>query len=139
MILREAVGKSSGYLTEIYCFSGIAAYRRLDPDTIRKIQATRGDLWHAGLRLGLQGKPSLVYSVESTWLLNADPDPMISSTSWRLSLRAALIPSSVLSRFDFIRPEFESIDTASLELGYRLLTNGVLMRHTPELVPAALQ
>ena len=135
--LREAVAKhlqdSHGDLL-LFWDSRLPAP---DPVTIQKIQATRGDLWHAGLRLGLQGKPSLVYSVVSTWLLNADSDPTISSTSWRLSLRAALIPSSVLSRFDFIRPEFESIDTASLELGYRLLTNGVLMRHAPELVPQA--
>jgi glycosyltransferase involved in cell wall biosynthesis len=106
-----------------------------NPATISAFESRRGDVWHAGLRLGLAGQPSLIHSVGSMWMLNCDPDPMIDATSWRLSLRAALIPSGVLRKFDFIRSEFESLDAASLELGHRLITNGVLIRHTPELLP----
>jgi hypothetical protein len=102
---------------------------------ISAFESMRGDVWHAGLRLGLAGQPSLIHSVEAMWMLNCDPDPAIDSTSWRLSLRAALIPSDVLRKFDFIRPEFESLDAASLELGHRLISNGVLIRHAPELIP----
>lgn len=102
---------------------------------ISSFESMRGDVWHAGLRLGLAGQPSLIHSVEAMWMLNCDPDATIDSTSWRLSLRAALIPSDVLRKFDFIRPEFESLDAASLELGHRLISNGVLIRHAPELIP----
>jgi glycosyltransferase involved in cell wall biosynthesis len=106
-----------------------------NPATISSFESMRGDVWHAGLRLGLAGKPSLIHSVEAMWMLNCDPDPTIDSTSWRLSLRAALIPAAVLRKFDFVRPEFESLDAASLELGHRLILNGVLIRHAPELIP----
>jgi glycosyltransferase involved in cell wall biosynthesis len=107
--------------------------------SISGFESMRGDVWHAGLRLGLGGQPSLIHSVESMWMLNCDPDSKIDSTSWRLSLRAALIPSDVLRKFDFIRPEFESLDAASLELGHRLICNGVLVRHAPALIPGDFQ
>lgn len=107
--------------------------------TISAFESMRGDVWHAGLRLGLAGQPSLIHSVESMWMLNCDPDSTIDSTSWRLSLRAALIPSHVLRKFDFIRPEFESLDAASLELGHRMISNGVLIRHAPELIPGNIE
>ncbi len=110
-----------------------------DPSIISGFESMRGDVWHAGLRLGLAGQPSLIHSVESIWLLNCDPDSKIDATSWRLSLRAALIPSDVLQKLDFIRPEFEGLDAASLELGHRMITHGVLVRHAPDLIPGAFQ
>ena len=110
-----------------------------NPAIISSFESMRGDVWHAGLRLGLAGQPSLIHSVESMWMLNCDPDPTIDSTSWRLSLRAALIPSDVLRKFDFIRPEFENLDAASLELGHRMISNGVLMRHAAELIPGKFE
>jgi len=109
------------------------------PAIISSFESMRGDVWHAGLRLGLAGQPLLIHSVEAMWMLNCDPDPTIDSTSWRLSLRAALIPSDVLRKFDFIRPEFDNLDAASLELGHRLISNGVLIRHTPDLIPGDFQ
>jgi glycosyltransferase involved in cell wall biosynthesis len=137
--LREAVGKHVQLSDErllLFCDSRL---RLPDASVITRVQAMRGDVWHAGLRLGLAGQPWLIHSVESTWLLNADPDPMIDSTSWRLSLRSALIPSRVLKRYDFIRPEFESLDAAALELGHRLMSHGVLMRHAPELIASDVE
>lgn len=110
-----------------------------NPAIISAFESMRGDVWHAGLRLGLGGQPPLINSVESTWMFNCDPDSTIDSTSWRLSLRAALIPSDVLRKFHFIRPEFESLDASSLELGHRMIRNGVLLRHSPELIPADFQ
>jgi Glycosyl transferase family 2 len=109
------------------------------PAIISSFEFMRGDVWHAGLRLGLAGQPPLIHSVESRWMLNCDPDSRIDSTSWRLSLRAALIPSNVLRKFDFIRREFEGLDAASLELGHRMIRNGVLVRHAPDLLPADFQ
>jgi glycosyltransferase involved in cell wall biosynthesis len=137
--LREAVSKhlqSCGDALLLFWDSQLPPPK---PAIISSFESMRGDVWHAGLRLGLAGQPSLIHSVEAMWMLNCDPNPTIDSTSWRLSLRAALIPSDVLRKFDFIRPEFESLDAASLELGHRLISNGVLIRHTPELLPENLE
>jgi glycosyltransferase involved in cell wall biosynthesis len=133
--LREVVGKNLQQSDEKLLLFWDSRLPVPDASVIRHVQTTRGDVWHAGLRLNLAGQPWLIHSVESTWLLNADADPMIDSTSWRLSLRCALIPSRIIRRFDFIRPEFESLDAASLEFGHRLMSHGVLMRHAPELIP----
>ncbi len=51
-----------------------------------------GDVWHAGLRLGMRGLPEAIDFVVPTWMLNRDPDPAIEATSWRLSLEACLRP-----------------------------------------------
>lgn len=133
--LREAVCEHLKSDSEDFLLFWDSRLPLPDPDLIRSIRMSRGDVWHAGLRLGLSGQPSLIHSVESTWPLNADPDPTIESTSWRLSLRAALIPAQILKHFNFIRPEFETIDMAALELGHRFIKNGVLVRHIPDLLP----
>jgi glycosyltransferase involved in cell wall biosynthesis len=133
--LREAVSKHLQTCGDALLLFWDSQLPLPNPAIISSFESMRGDVWHAGLRLGLAGQPSLIHSVEAMWMLNCDPDPTIDSTSWRLSLRAALIPSNVLRKFDFIRPEFESLDAASLELGHRLISNGVLIRHAPELIP----
>jgi glycosyltransferase involved in cell wall biosynthesis len=133
--LREAISKHLQTCDDALLLFWDSQLPPPKPAIISAFESMRGDVWHAGLRLGLAGQPSLIHSVESMWMLNRDPDPKIDSTSWRLSLRAALIPSTVLRKFDFIRPEFESLDAASLELGHRLISNGVLVRHAPELLP----
>jgi Glycosyl transferase family 2 len=134
-LLRESVAKHLQTCDNAYLLFWDSQLPFPNPAIISSFESMRGDVWHAGLRLGLAGQPSLIHSVESMWMLNCDPDSTIDSTSWRLSLRAALIPSGVLRKFDFIRPEFESLDAASLELGHRMISNGVLVRHAPELIP----
>ena len=54
-----------------------------------------GDVWHAGLKLGMSGQPGITRFVSPTWMLNCDPPPDIEATSWRLSLRACLVRSEV--------------------------------------------
>lgn len=137
--LHESVGKHLQSNNENFLLFWDSRLPLPDADLIRHIQTSRGDAWHAGLRLGLSGLPSLIHTVESTWSLNADPDPTIESTSWRLSLRAALIPAQIFKHIDFIRPQFETLDAASLELGHRMICNGVLVRHTPHLISADFQ
>jgi len=106
------------------------------PDSERTLRAWSrpGDLWHAGLRLGLGGQPELLDFVAPTWWLNRDADARIESTSWRASLEACLLRTDVLRRIGVPRGEFRSLAGASLEFGHRCVGRGVLARHVPWLV-----
>ncbi|MBI3415666.1 MAG: glycosyltransferase family 2 protein [Verrucomicrobia bacterium] len=105
---------------------------------LESLLAMPGDVWHAGLRLGMAGQPALIDAVASTWMLSCDPDPNIEATSWRLSLRACLIRTGVLRQVGGVRPDFESLAGAALEFGHRLITRGVLIRHLPSLISSPL-
>src|SRR5262245_30570307 len=105
-----------------------------DESKIEEILQSRGELWHAGLRLGMQGLPGMIDFVRPTWMLNADPHPMNEATSWRLSLRACLIRTPVLQKMGFIHSGFQTLDAASLELGHRYVSRGVITRNIPWLV-----
>ena len=92
-----------------------------------------GDLWHAGLKLGMNGQPGLIDFVQPTWMLNRDADPNIISTSWRISLRACLVKTEVLRQIGGPDPEFLTLAGAGLDWGLRLLKAGVIPRYTPYL------
>lgn len=94
-----------------------------------------GDVWHAGLRLGMRGLPSAIDFVAPTWMLNCDPDPGIEATSWRLSLEACLARTEVVRNLGGVRPEFETLAGAGLELGHRWVRRGALVRSLPSLLP----
>jgi glycosyltransferase involved in cell wall biosynthesis len=104
------------------------------PAMIRDLLDKPDDLWHAGLLLGQTGQPGLIDFAAPTWRLNRDPDPHIEAMSWRLSLRACLIRSEVLHQLGGPLPQFESLDGAALEMGYRCARYGVMMIHTPTLL-----
>ena len=108
------------------------------PDAERVVRAwgRPGDLWHAGLRLGMAGQPELLDFVAPTWWLNRDADPAIESTSWRVSLDACLLRTDVVRRLGAPRGEFQTLAGASLEFGHRCVGRGVLARHVPWLVDA---
>jgi len=105
-------------------------------DRLGALVTGRGDVFHAGLGLGLAGLPKLLSLIWPTWMLGADADPAIESSSWRLSLRACLLRAEVLRQMGWLRGEFDSLEAAGLELGLRYLQGGVILRHTPALVPA---
>lgn len=105
-----------------------------DYDLITQLAARPGDVWHAGLRLGMGSLPQAIDFVSPTWMLNRDPDPQIEATSWRSSLRACLIRTDVIRQLGALNPHFESLTGAGLELGHRLITRGAFMRHVPSLV-----
>jgi len=92
------------------------------------------DVWHSGLLLGTGGLPHTLDFVNPTWVFNRDPAPNIEASSWRLSLRACLLSVNLIRSLGFINPNFRSLDAAGLELGYRYLQFGALLRHTPLLV-----
>ncbi|CAG1015771.1 Putative glycosyltransferase EpsH [Anaerolineae bacterium] len=105
-----------------------------DPDLIARLAERPGDIWHAGLRLGMGTLPKTIDFVSPTWMLNRDPDPGVEATSWRLSLRVCLIRTEALRQLGVLNPHFNSLAGAGLELGHRLITRGTFMRHVPSLV-----
>ena len=108
-----------------------------DAATVQGIAATPGDVWHAGLALGLGGLPRLIDFVDPVWRFNRDPDPAIPAVSWRLSLRACLARVAVLDRLGGPDPHFMTTSGAALELGHRWIRRGALLRHVAALAPAA--
>ncbi len=103
------------------------------PETlINKLLDQKIDVWHAGLKLGMQGLPAAIDYVAPTWMLNCDPAPNIEATSWRLSLDACLVRTEVIRKMGWLRPGFKTLEAAMLEMGHRWISNGVMMRHVPE-------
>jgi len=96
-----------------------------------------GDVWHAGLALGLGGLPRLIDFVDPVWRFNRDPDPGIVAVSWRLSLRACLVRAAVLRALGGPNPAFDTLAGASLELGHRWIAGGAMMHHVPALLAPA--
>lgn len=105
-------------------------------DLVEQLLKSKSDVWHAGLKLGLSGKPEIIDTVSPTWMLNRDPDQDQETTSWRLSLRACLIRAEVLRQLGGPDPSFESLECAGLELGFRYIRAGVFMRYVPNLLPS---
>ena len=104
-------------------------------DLIEYLLESSNDVWHAGLRMGLSGKPEMLNYVNPTCMLNRYPDPNKAATSWRLSLRACLCRTEVLRQIGTLEPGFETLEGAGLELGYRCIRAGVFIRYIPELLP----
>jgi glycosyltransferase involved in cell wall biosynthesis len=105
-----------------------------DPAIIARCRGTSTDICHAGLTLGTAGLPALLDFVHPTWMLNCDPDPHIEASSWRISLDACLIRSAALCHLDGLAPGFATLNAAALELGHRALSQGLIVRHVPDLV-----
>lgn len=106
-----------------------------NPSVIEATLAGSGDLWHAGLLLGMRGLPGIIDFVNPTWMLNCDPSPLLEATSWRVSLRACLVRTRVLQKMGFLRMDFLTLEAAALEWGHRCIRRGVVMRHLPALLP----
>lgn len=92
------------------------------------------DVWHAGLKLGLQAQPDWIDYVSPMWMLNRDPGTDCVCSSWRLSLRACLIRTSVLEQLGCVDPGYHSLTAAGLALGCRYIRLGAFVQHVPDLV-----
>lgn len=123
----------SGSIAEAWLFWDIA-FGLPDPDLIQALLEKQGDVWHAGLKMGLVGQPALIDFVSPTWMLNRDPDPDIEATSWRMSLRCCLVRTDVLLQMGGPVTSFNTLEGASLEMGHRYIQQGVFIRYTPELL-----
>ena len=105
---------------------------------VQEVLTRPGDLWHAGLRLGMGGAPGLIDFIYPTWMLNSDPESDIEATSWRLTLRACLVKTDALRQVGGVCPDFRSLEGAALELGHRFVMHGVMTRHIPSLIAEEL-
>lgn len=104
-----------------------------DINKIMEIISKPGDVWHAGLSLGMKDAPDILKFVSPGWTLIIDPDSDIESSSWRLSLRCCLLRADVLRQMGGPSELFDTLEAASLELGYRYVNNGVFTRYIPGL------
>lgn len=93
------------------------------------------DVWHAGLRLGIDGQPSVLDHVQPLWMHNARVDPEIEASSWRVTLRALLVRRTVLEQLGGPDPAFDTLTGSALHMGRRWAHSGALVRHVPSLVP----
>lgn len=92
------------------------------------------DCWHAGLKLGMSGLPEALNYIDPAWVYNKDAQPDIISSSFRLSLRACLVRTSILSAVGGLQEIYWSLDALSLALGYAIIKKGGIIRHHPHLV-----
>ncbi len=113
-----------------------AALGQPDADLVAALLAGPGDVWHAGLRLGMAGLPALIDFVDPVWRFNRDPNPDAPGVSWRLSLRACLLRADVARCLGGPAADFDTLAGAALELGHRWVTGGAMMRYVPDLVDA---
>ncbi|MBN9483465.1 MAG: hypothetical protein BGO70_13365 [Bacteroidetes bacterium 43-93] len=103
-------------------------------ELIRELAEKNVDVYHAGLKLGLQGLPHTLDYINPAWLYNKDAADDIENSSFRLSLRACLVRKSVLESIGGIPKGYWSLDTASLALGYKIIKMGGMLRYHPGLV-----
>jgi GT2 family glycosyltransferase len=111
-----------------------AALGAPDPGLVRALLDAPAEVHHAGLALGTGGLPQVIDFVHPTWMLNADADPAIESSSWRMTWRACLVQSRVVQQLGDLDAAFATLDGAFLDLGYRWIRAGVFARHLPALV-----
>jgi hypothetical protein len=105
-----------------------------DQAIIQDFVASPLDCWHAGIKLGMGGLPGILDFISPTWMLSCDSPVDIEATSWRISLRACLVRMEVLRKLGGLRPEFQTLEAAALEMAHRWIRNGALMRHVPALI-----
>ena len=134
----ESVAKVAEQLTSTSTAAAVllwdAALGTPDQQVLLRALESPGDVWHAGLKLGMNGQPGIIRFVSPTWMLTCDPPCDIEATSWRLSLRACLVRTDVLRRLGGPKPDFQGLEGAGLELGHRWMRRGALMRHVPALL-----
>ena len=111
-----------------------------DQSVVAALASGRADALHAGLRLGLRGAPKEHDYIHPTWPLALDASAEIEAVSWRIALEALLVRTEVLRRLGGLDPAMEGSTGAGLELGRRLIDQGAVVVHSPELTgPTSLR
>lgn len=106
-----------------------------DIELLSELLAGPADVWHAGVALGLGDQPRLWDRVDPVSMFSAAIEPDIETTSWRLSLRAALVRLEVLRQLGGPDCGFDTLAGSGLEVGLRWMRSGALVRHRPALAP----
>ncbi|MBA3827746.1 MAG: glycosyltransferase family 2 protein [Taibaiella sp.] len=97
------------------------------------------DVWHAGLKLGLQGVPIALDYMEPAWIYNKDAAETQLHTSFRMSIRACLVRTEVLRMVGSLSAEYSSLEMSGVALGYRIHQQGGIIRYHPGLVGKKLE
>ncbi len=93
------------------------------------------DVWHAGLKMGMQGLPDAINYINPAWVYNKDASPDIESSSFRLSIYACLMKRALLQYVcDLQLDKYISTRMLGIAMGYALIKQGAVMRHHPGLV-----
>lgn len=103
-----------------------------DEKRLRDALSGRIDACHCGLRTIGKGFDALDL-INPVWMFNKDAADNITSTSWKLDLASCVIRKEAIRCLGFINPGFKTMKAASLELGYRYIRYGALIRYLPGL------
>lgn len=103
-----------------------------DVNLLNTLLDQKVDVWHSGLTMGMAGQPEFLINVAPSWMYSVDADPIITSISWRLNLRCCLIRTKVLKELGLPSKNYDSLEAAGLELGFRYIKRGAILRHTPD-------
>jgi hypothetical protein len=121
-----------------YCLLWHARLGRPDAAAVDATLRLPGDVWHAGLRLGMSGLPGLLDCVDPVSMLNRDCEPSVVSSSWRLSMDACLARVDVFRKLGGVDVLFDTLHGASLDLGRRWMRRGAIVRHVPQLASGVI-
>lgn len=102
---------------------------------VQSILSNKGDLWHGGLKSLGKTEFRLLKYIKPCWTLSIQNESQESSFSWKIDLKRAMIPNDVFLQLGNICEEFETIEAAALEFGYRCITQGVIPVYLPEMGP----
>jgi len=101
---------------------------------IREITATTGDVWQSGLRWGVQSKPHYLNYIYPAWMYNCDGDSEITTTSWRLTFNGSILKTDILKQSEALDLRYKDMGYMALDLGYRLIRSGAIIRYDPRLI-----
>lgn len=105
-----------------------------DMELVKTLTNSKVDAWHGGLKLGLAAQPDVLNNCEPTWIYNSDAADDVTHTSFRLSMRACLIRTSLLRKLGGLSTSYDSLTMAGLALGYRIVKGGGIIRYHADLV-----
>jgi hypothetical protein len=139
---RDLISDRPGDLARLAPAPGAAALMVWDraialPEQALVHQLLQGPchVWHGGLLLGQADRPEAWNLCHGRAMFSCDVDASIESTSWKVSVGAAIIRSEVLEVLGGFDPAFDTAAGAALDAGLRWIRRGALMRHVPGLVP----
>ncbi|OSZ82384.1 hypothetical protein CAP35_03690 [Chitinophagaceae bacterium IBVUCB1] len=107
----------------------------IDEQLLEQLTQQHIDVWHAGLKLGLNGLPDAINYINPAWIYNKDANEDIQNSSFRMSMYGCLIRTVVLrhiSQYSF--SHYASVNMLGLAIGYALIKSGAIMRYHPQLV-----
>lgn len=107
----------------------------INKDLVGLLTKKNVDVWHAGLKMGMQALPDAINYINPAWVYNKDVDPDVESSSFRLSIRACLMKRSLLQYVCNLQlDKYASTHMLGIAIGYALIKQGAVMRHHPDLI-----